>query len=58
MIYGAYLGDYVSYYLAILNGVDPMRTENISYVQTRLAGEEPVTAEQGTDEPVNNEPES
>ncbi|OFX13169.1 MAG: hypothetical protein A2Z18_01335 [Armatimonadetes bacterium RBG_16_58_9] len=46
MLYGAYLGDYTSYYLAILNGVDPMRTDNISYVQTRLAGEETPSAEE------------
>ena len=41
MLYGTYLGDFVSYYLALLYGVDPTRTDNIAYVQARLAGEEP-----------------
>ena len=41
LLYGTYLGDYVSYYLALLYGVDPTRTRNIAHVQARLAGEEP-----------------
>ncbi len=31
------LGDYLSYYLAILNGVDPTPVEVIDYLKTRLA---------------------
>ena len=34
-----YIGDFISYYLAILYGVDPSLTENITYLKERLAGE-------------------
>jgi len=44
LLYGAYLGDYVSYYLALLYQVNPTLTANISYIQSRLAGESPEEA--------------
>jgi glucose/mannose-6-phosphate isomerase len=31
------LGDYVSFYLAILNGVDPTQVAPIDYLKSRLA---------------------
>jgi glucose/mannose-6-phosphate isomerase len=31
------MGDYVSYYLALLNNADPSPVENISYLKKRLA---------------------
>jgi glucose/mannose-6-phosphate isomerase len=34
-----YLGDWVSYYLAALNGVDPTPIESIEQLKSRLAGE-------------------
>lgn len=34
---GVYLGDHVSYYLALLNGADPSPVEVISYLKERLA---------------------
>ncbi len=50
MLYGSFLGNYVSYYLALLYGVDPMRTDNISHVQSRLAGEEVEGPDQAEEE--------
>jgi len=35
-----YLGDFVSYYLAALNGVDPTPIESIEQFKSRLAGED------------------
>jgi glucose/mannose-6-phosphate isomerase len=35
----AYIGDFISYYLAILYGVDPRPTENIDYLKQRLASQ-------------------
>jgi len=35
-----YLGDFVSYYLAALNGVDPTPIERIEQLKSRLAGEQ------------------
>ena len=35
-----YLGDFVSYYLAALNGVDPTPIESIEQLKSRLAGEQ------------------
>jgi glucose/mannose-6-phosphate isomerase len=39
LLYGVYLGDYVSYYLALLSGVDPMVSENVSQVQSKVSEE-------------------
>lgn len=39
LLYGVYLGDFVSYYLAMLNMVDPSVTENVSLLEARIAGE-------------------
>ncbi len=36
LFYGLYLGDYVSYYLAVLNDTDPFRTENVLEVEARM----------------------
>ncbi len=36
LFYGLYLGDYVSYYLAILNETDPFSTENVLEVEARM----------------------
>lgn len=36
-LFAILLGDYVSYYLAILNGVDPTPVANIDHVKARLA---------------------
>jgi glucose/mannose-6-phosphate isomerase len=41
MLYGAYLGDYVSYYLAIMRGVDPLEAQSVAFVNERLAPPEP-----------------
>ncbi len=38
-LYFIYVGDFASYYLAILNGVDPTPIERISLFKSRLAGE-------------------
>lgn len=35
-----YLGDYISFYLAILNGVDPSPVEKIAFLKEKLAGVE------------------
>jgi len=50
ILHGCYLGYFVSYYLALLNEVDPMRTEYVSILRAKLAGEpspevEPLPAE-------------
>ncbi len=45
LLYGVYLGDYVSYYLALLYGVNPMVSENVSQVQSRVSGEAEPEAE-------------
>ncbi|MCX8052209.1 MAG: SIS domain-containing protein [Armatimonadetes bacterium] len=37
MLYGVYLGDYVSYYLAILRGVDPTEVASVRFINDRLA---------------------
>jgi len=39
MLYGVYLGDYVSYYLALLYGVNPMVSENVAQVQSKVNGD-------------------
>ena len=39
LFYGVYLGDYVSYYLALLYEVNPSVTENVSLVEAIMAGE-------------------
>jgi len=39
LLYGVYLSDFVSYYLALLYGVNPMVTENVSLVESKTAGE-------------------
>jgi len=39
LLYGVYLGDYVSYYLALLYGVNPVVTENVSRVQSKVSEE-------------------
>lgn len=39
VLYGVYMGDFVSYYLALLNLNDPSVTENVSLVQAKIAGE-------------------
>ena len=36
-----YLGDYVSLYLAYLNGVDPMPVRVIDYLKNKLGSEDP-----------------
>lgn len=41
ILYGIYMGDYVSYYLALINEVNPIVSENIAYIESRLAGETP-----------------
>lgn len=41
LLYGVYLADYVSYYLALLGETDPSNTEYVSHIQSRLAGEDP-----------------
>jgi len=38
VLYGVYLGDYVSYYLALLNGVDPTATESVKLIEELIAG--------------------
>lgn len=43
MFYGMYLGDYVSYYMALLNEADPFRTEFVEIIENKLEGEpEPI----------------
>jgi glucose/mannose-6-phosphate isomerase len=37
MMSAVLLGDYVSYYLALLNGVDPSPVDAIDYMKGRLA---------------------
>jgi glucose/mannose-6-phosphate isomerase len=37
MLYGIYLGDYVSYYLALLYDVDPTQSESVTYINEQLA---------------------
>jgi hypothetical protein len=32
-----FIGDYVSYYLAMLNGVDPTQIKSINFLKTSLA---------------------
>lgn len=41
LLYGVYMGDYVSYYLALIYEVNPISSDNIAYVESRLAGEVP-----------------
>ncbi|NLN75779.1 MAG: SIS domain-containing protein [Armatimonadetes bacterium] len=38
MFYGLYLGDYVSYYLALLNEVDPLATEYAQSLEAKVVG--------------------
>ncbi|MCE5198116.1 hypothetical protein LLG39_03995, partial [bacterium] len=40
LLYGVYMGDYVSCYLALINEVDPGITENVNQVQARIQQEE------------------
>ncbi len=40
LLYGVYLGDYVSYYLAILNGIDPTISKNVAFMESWLAERE------------------
>lgn len=40
MFYGMYVGDYVSYYLALMSEVDPYRTESATLIGERLAPRE------------------
>lgn len=40
LLYGVYLGDFVSYYLALLYEVNPSVTENVSLVESKIAGEQ------------------
>ncbi len=54
LLYGVYLGDYVSYYLAMLNGVDPMPSEYVSQIAARFEELPP----QPTSEPEEAAPES
>lgn len=42
LLYGLYLGDYVSCYLALLHEVNPTETRNVTYVETATAGATPV----------------
>ena len=39
LFYGLFLGDYVSYYMALLNEADPFRTEYVEIIEDKLAGE-------------------
>ncbi|MGB9620376.1 MAG: SIS domain-containing protein, partial [Armatimonadota bacterium] len=42
MLYGIYLGDYVSYYLAMMRGVDPSEMASVKFINERLvSGEAP-----------------
>ena len=41
MLYGTYLADYVSYYLAIMREVDPMEAASVRFINERLAPPEP-----------------
>lgn len=43
-LYGVYMGDYVSYYLALLYEVNPSLTENVSLVEAIMIGEPEVEA--------------
>jgi len=40
LLYGIYLGDFVSYYLALLYEVNPSVTENVTLVESKLAEEQ------------------
>jgi glucose/mannose-6-phosphate isomerase len=40
LLYGIYLADFISIYLAFLNGVDPTATEFASRIEAFIAGEE------------------
>lgn len=54
LLYGIYLGDYVSYYLALLAEVDPSAAGYVGEVESQLAGEEeqqPQTQPQPQEEP-------
>lgn len=51
LFYGLYLGDYVSYYLAILNEMDPFRTENVLEVEARMVEDtQPAPAQSVTED--------
>lgn len=41
MLYGLYLGDFVSYYLALLQGVNPTITESAAFMESQLVREDP-----------------
>ncbi len=45
LLYGIYLGDYVSYYLALLAEIDPNVMENVAQVEALLEPEPPLPAE-------------
>ena len=40
VLYGVYMGDFVSYYIALLNMTDPSTTENVALLEAKLAGED------------------
>ncbi len=37
MLYLIYIGDFVSFYLALLNGIDPTPVDRITYLKKQLA---------------------
>lgn len=39
LLYGVYMGDFVSYYLALLNGNNPSATENVSLMESSAVSE-------------------
>ena len=56
MLYGVYLGDYVSYYLAMIYGVDPTHSKSVNYINEQLAAAAKPSA--AAVEPVDEEPAS
>lgn len=44
MLYGIYLGDYISFYLALLNEVDPTLNESVKFIESKF---EEKAAEEG-----------
>lgn len=57
LLYGVYLGDYVSYYLALLAEVNPTSTENVALVESLLEvpAEPPAPIEQPEDAETGGE---
>ena len=37
LLYGIYLGDYISLYLALLNEIDPSTNESVAFIESKLA---------------------